>query len=87
MVCNQLAEHKVVGSIGILAEHTQIKIVDPETGKEVPEGGEGVLRGTGQYVAQLYFTVCFYLRKWLSELLSIFGQIYCAVFVILIYIF
>lgn len=46
VVCNQLAEHKVQGSIGLLAPHTQVKIVDPETGAEVPEGTVGVLRGT-----------------------------------------
>jgi acyl-CoA synthetase (AMP-forming)/AMP-acid ligase II len=45
VVCNQLAERRVLGTIGALAPHTQVRIVDPATGREVPAGEEGVLKG------------------------------------------
>jgi long-subunit acyl-CoA synthetase (AMP-forming) len=45
VVCNQLAERRVLGTIGSLAPHTQVRIVDPATGREVPAGEEGVLKG------------------------------------------
>jgi hypothetical protein len=45
VVCNQLAERRVQGTIGTLASHTEIKIIDPVTGLEMPAGEEGVLKG------------------------------------------
>jgi hypothetical protein len=42
-----LAEAKIQGTIGTVAPHTRIKIVDPVTGMEVAAGTEGVLRGEG----------------------------------------
>jgi long-subunit acyl-CoA synthetase (AMP-forming) len=46
VVCNQLAERRVQGTIGTLAPLTEIKIIDPATGREVAAGEEGVLKGT-----------------------------------------
>ena len=43
VVCNQLIEHRVRGTIGTPVPNSELKIVNPDTLSEVPPGHTGIL--------------------------------------------
>lgn len=54
VITNRFAEHNVRGSAGLLMPGTQLKIVDPETGAELPKGSSGVIHAKGPQVFSHY---------------------------------
>ena len=55
MACNPLNDHRRAGSIGIPFPGTDIRMVDPETGEDVPLDGEGELLVKGPQTTQGYW--------------------------------
>ena len=54
VITNRFAEHNVRGSAGQLMPGTQLKIVDAETGGELPVGSSGVIHAKGPQVFSHY---------------------------------
>lgn len=50
---------KVLGSVGHPIRHTEIKIVDAETGETLPPGSEGIVKVRGPHVMKGYYKVIF----------------------------
>lgn len=48
---------KVLGTIGPPLKHTQVKVVDKETGLSVPDGSKGILKFRGDQVMKGYYKV------------------------------
>ena len=55
VACNPLNDHRQAGSIGIPFPGTDIRMVDPETGEDVPLDGEGELLVKGPQTTQGYW--------------------------------
>jgi len=55
VACNPLNEHRRSGSIGIPFPSTDVRMVDPETGEDVPVDAEGELLVKGPQVTQGYW--------------------------------
>ena len=55
VACNPLNDHRRAGSIGIPFPGTDIRMVDPETGEDVPLDGEGELLVKGPQTTQGYW--------------------------------
>lgn len=53
--CNPLNEHRTAGSIGLPFPGTDVRLVDPESGEDVPLGEEGELLVRGPQVTQGYW--------------------------------
>ncbi len=54
VICNRFHEHNVRGSTGFPLPSTLVKIVDVETGKDLPQGAQGVLHVRGPQVFANY---------------------------------
>ena len=48
---------KVLGTVGLPIKHTEIKIVDIETGEVVPDGSKGIVKIKGLPVMKGYYKV------------------------------
>lgn len=48
---------KVLGTVGHPIKHTEIKIVDMETGQLVPDGSTGIVKIRGPQVMKGYYKV------------------------------
>ena len=48
---------KVLGTVGHPIKHTEIKIVDMETGQLVPNGSKGIVKIRGPQVMKGYYKV------------------------------
>ncbi len=55
VVSVRLQKHPVPGTIGPVLDEMQIRILDPETGKEVPPGRKGVIHLKGPNVMKGYY--------------------------------
>ena len=55
VTCNPLNDHRRAGSIGIPFPGTDIRMVNPETGEDVPVDGEGELLVKGPQTTQGYW--------------------------------
>ncbi|KAL6009385.1 Long-chain-fatty-acid--[acyl-carrier-protein] ligase AEE15, chloroplastic [Asimina triloba] len=49
------ATAQVLGTVGPPLPHTEIKAVDPETGKELPPGSKGIIKVRGPQVMKGYY--------------------------------
>jgi long-chain acyl-CoA synthetase len=48
---------KILGTVGHPIKHTEIKIVDMETGQLVPDGSKGIVKIRGPQVMKGYYKV------------------------------
>lgn len=48
---------KVLGTVGHPLKYTEIKIVDIETGKVLPNGSKGIVKAKGPQVMKGYYKV------------------------------
>jgi long-subunit acyl-CoA synthetase (AMP-forming) len=56
---SNLCRMKVLGSVGHPVKHTEIKVVDIETGEVVPDGTKGIMKVKGPQVMKGYYKVLF----------------------------
>ena len=54
---SSLCNMKVLGTVGLPIKHTEIKIVDIETGEVVPDGSKGIVKIKGLPVMKGYYKV------------------------------